>query len=615
MTDVFAQPGYSRSTSLPEGLSDEDPPTVTPTPTHGSPERLTSGLRSHQSPEVPFKPPSKEAQSAATETDENIVSDIQEELDVEASLKSDEHSACILKLVLEDKRSSQQTASDRLFPSVSEHDPAVGLEKDQQVKTGESSEAEEVVRSPVSNEQSCTTVSVAVSSKKEKAVSSQLADYHDDFETSVDSSPREENQSSKPVPQISTSPAETKSSGKGSCSSQDEEVEEDIAGELSHNAGVSIDGHYSGWLLDLNRQTGVSQHVDKDIVNSIHSPPISPSKTTPSPVMDEMQSFNIGDRVLVGGVQPGTLRFKGTTRFANGFWAGVELDKSEGSNNGTYDGVAYFECQECHGIFAPPDKITHLPEKFEMYTDTTEDEDSFCDDSSDKDGNKHETDEGKCQAQRKLKSKTEQSSYKDFGSRDKVVADGIDQSDQEQKSQTPLKTVSHLNSEHHGDSEHQVINGKGTDIILDFEDAPTMLLIPDSDKIGPGKQSPKEIFTFEEQNNIESYHQHFTPDDLSTDIGDAEEEREDRDLQDTFADKLLNSFVKDAVRQFAEIKKAKEHKISAANQMNGVLFGESFEDEDWVSAVDQKDGLPFFPIAEKEELSSPELCNRPVRDV
>ncbi|CAB1414515.1 unnamed protein product [Pleuronectes platessa] len=44
--------------------------------------------------------------------------------------------------------------------------------------------------------------------------------------------------------------------------------------------------------------------------------------------------------------------------------------------------------------------------------------------------------------------------------------------------------------------------------------------------------------------------------------------------------------------------------------MNGELLGENVEEE-WIPTVEQKDGLPFFPTIEKEELSSPELCNRP----
>ena len=68
-----------------------------------------------------------------------------------------------------------------------------------------------------------------------------------------------------------------------------------------------------------------------------------------------------GRRVLVGGVKSGTLRFKGQVEFAPGMWAGVELDDSEGTNDGTKDGVTYFSCRSGHGLFVPPDKITDHP--------------------------------------------------------------------------------------------------------------------------------------------------------------------------------------------------------------------------------------------------------------
>uniref|UniRef100_A0A8C9MGF5 CAP-Gly domain-containing protein n=1 Tax=Serinus canaria TaxID=9135 RepID=A0A8C9MGF5_SERCA len=60
---------------------------------------------------------------------------------------------------------------------------------------------------------------------------------------------------------------------------------------------------------------------------------------------DPLSSFEIGDRVLVKQSQPGTLMFKGQTHFGSGHWAGVALDKAEGHNAGTYEGVKYFECR------------------------------------------------------------------------------------------------------------------------------------------------------------------------------------------------------------------------------------------------------------------------------
>lgn len=644
MTDALPQPDISRSTSVPEELSDEDPPTVTPTPVYGSPECPTSGPRSCLSTEGLLRPSFKEAQTQIIESvDENIVSyqrsDIQEELEVEvSSMFEDQHSERLLELEKEDRLDSQEklSASKHVSSSVSEkhqYSPSVSLEQDKQLKTREGRETEEAVKSDIiassmshlaavdlktsphpsyssfSSDNSCSPNSVAFSSKKEAPIkgveaSSPVADgYHDDFDSSVDSSPREERNSFKPA---SVSPTEIKGLKKDSPSratpydGQEEEVEEEIAEELSHHSGTSGASHQSGRLLDLHNQTENSKHDSKDIVNSNHSPTISPLQTPLSPVVDEMSSFIIGDRVLVGGVQPGTLRFKGSTSFANGFWAGVELDKSEGSNNGTYDGVVYFECDECHGIFAPPDKITHLPDKFEIYTDTTEDEDSFFDDLSDKGGDKPKTNEDKSQKQENLKSKNDQTSLKVYGPGDKKVTD-----------ESVHKEEFHLNSQHYKESRHPVSNGNARDIILVFDDAPTTLFISDMD-IGLGKQSQKEINTLVDREDIDSQHQ-FTPADLITDIRDDERERKDRDLLDTFADKLLDNFVKDTVKQFAEIKKAKEQKIEAANHMNGEQFGEYVEEEEkWFSSVEQKDGLPFFLPAEKEELSSPELCNRPV---
>lgn len=47
--------------------------------------------------------------------------------------------------------------------------------------------------------------------------------------------------------------------------------------------------------------------------------------------------------------QVGTLRFCGSTEFSGGLWAGVELDKPEGKNDGSVAGVQYFTCRMKHG--------------------------------------------------------------------------------------------------------------------------------------------------------------------------------------------------------------------------------------------------------------------------
>ncbi|XP_041668571.1 CAP-Gly domain-containing linker protein 4-like isoform X2 [Cheilinus undulatus] len=68
--------------------------------------------------------------------------------------------------------------------------------------------------------------------------------------------------------------------------------------------------------------------------------------------------IRLGDRVVIAGQKVGTLRFCGSTEFSGGLWAGVELDKPEGKNDGSVAGVQYFTCRMKHGIFAPLSKIS-----------------------------------------------------------------------------------------------------------------------------------------------------------------------------------------------------------------------------------------------------------------
>lgn len=545
-------------------------------------------------------------------------SDIGEELEVEEHSKSeDEHSHHLLKLEKENRFDSQESRTKHVSSILDEeyqHSSSVRPEHDTQMKrnvisnveeaamaNGKSGESHSAAAELETSSHGRYTSSVSdythsPDSKKKPSIkdseTSPIVDsYYDDFE-STRSSPREDN-TFKAESQVSSSHTEIKHSSKDSSSRepifdiQEEVVEE----EMSRESGVSEESHQSERLLDLNQQREDVQHDNKGTHSSL--------QTTPPPLKDEMSSFGLGDRVLVGGVQPGTLRFKGPTSFANGFWAGVELDKSEGSNNGTYDGVVYFNCEACHGIFAPPDKITHLPDKYDLDADTTEDEDSFYDDLFDKSGNKQKQIQDNSQNQGEMESKNEDLFLKGNKSADAEVMD--------EKNQLSLEEKSHLNSQHHKESTLLVSNGKTEDIILDLEDTSHTSLILDMGKRGLVNKEKTPII---EKNDID-FKKHLSPPDLATDIKDKSEPK-DRDMLETFTDTLIKNFVIDAVEQFAEIKKAKEEKIRTANQLNGDLFGENNEEENWISSIQQKDGLPFFLPSEKEELSSPELCNRPV---
>ena len=73
-------------------------------------------------------------------------------------------------------------------------------------------------------------------------------------------------------------------------------------------------------------------------------------------------AYSLNQRVLVGGAEPGTVRFIGPTHFKPGLWIGVELDSEKGKNNGSIGDEQYFTCRPRHGVFAPVSKVAPLEE-------------------------------------------------------------------------------------------------------------------------------------------------------------------------------------------------------------------------------------------------------------
>ena len=71
-------------------------------------------------------------------------------------------------------------------------------------------------------------------------------------------------------------------------------------------------------------------------------------------------TFKPGQRVLVGEVEQGLVRFIGHTHFKEGVWIGVELERHKGKNDGSIDGQRYFNCSPGYGVFAPASMVAFL---------------------------------------------------------------------------------------------------------------------------------------------------------------------------------------------------------------------------------------------------------------
>ncbi|XP_055680972.1 restin homolog isoform X18 [Lutzomyia longipalpis] len=134
-------------------------------------------------------------------------------------------------------------------------------------------------------------------------------------------------------------------------------------------------------LTRLTREPLLTADSTDDLYRSPSRTPASPVRTIspPSSVRNSVTpsrtgtkgGMHVGDRVIVSsgfGSRPGVLKYIGETSFAPGNWCGVELDDPTGKNNGSVDGIRYFECADKYGIFVPLAKVTLSPTAKKTFT-------------------------------------------------------------------------------------------------------------------------------------------------------------------------------------------------------------------------------------------------------
>lgn len=130
-------------------------------------------------------------------------------------------------------------------------------------------------------------------------------------------------------------------------------------------------GEWAGVILDepTGKNNGVVQGVQYFQCEPNHGVFVRPQNLVLEPPKqlpkqpavkppDKAHKFQVGDAVLVSGTKPGVIAFLGPTQFAKGEWAGIVMEKPEGKNDGTVQGVVYFQCPPQHGLFARLHNLT-----------------------------------------------------------------------------------------------------------------------------------------------------------------------------------------------------------------------------------------------------------------
>ncbi|XP_071607454.1 centrosome-associated protein 350 isoform X5 [Heliangelus exortis] len=461
--------------------------------------------------------------------------------------------------------------------------------------------------------------------------------YKDDFEASLPSSNGD-----------AQSPAEksqhTHTSSRSTSPGSDSEISEHLS-----DRSLSLSGSmHSERLLELKSPRELTKNTECRDVDQEQAPAESPL-WCPGSVTEEKENlpnFNIGDRVLVNKIQPGTLRFKGLTQFAKEFWAGVELDKPEGTNNGTYDGIKYFDCKEKHGIFVSPQKISHIMESIDSHLDTEKDEDSsFFNNRLEKQHKAEQKDKGSSKPGKKDESQIrdatdnysqdktpggtavsealagerldEQSSSKgnnmkeisittESFAQEKSVVDYLKHVVKEEISLAPLISgvVGETSTVHLDDTSDFLSERLERQKTLGEECAEKL------DDLSPGaveeSTTPLLDLLTKEKNQLEAQ--------LRLPLREEEKSKDQLERVSLLTDSLLRDFVKDTVSQLQQIKKVRNEKIQLSNQELCDVKEESSTSSQQVEKQLPDRLETFFlssDLEDERELSSPDMCPRP----
>ncbi|KAK3594699.1 hypothetical protein CHS0354_001651 [Potamilus streckersoni] len=184
-------------------------------------------------------------------------------------------------------------------------------------------------------------------------------------EDSSESEPR----SSRSISQPDSRPSSGRSESMQSQYSTESERQELIKltdFERDEEKKISKKSAFINQLQDIDDLLGgpLEDEFDEELTPTASPRPTDEGKERLN-LFDALEEFQIGDRVMVTGPhrtrKTGTILFKGRVDFAQGIWAGVELDEPCGQHDGVQDRKRYFTCRPKHGLLVPRDDVTEAP--------------------------------------------------------------------------------------------------------------------------------------------------------------------------------------------------------------------------------------------------------------
>ncbi|XP_052897423.1 CAP-Gly domain-containing linker protein 4-like isoform X2 [Anopheles moucheti] len=137
-------------------------------------------------------------------------------------------------------------------------------------------------------------------------------------------------------------------------------VKQHIHQHNEEDEGICAEQTQSAHSTAMSESTQMVDESDQCSTNTKFSSDVMESNFSSTPGKQEIypEWVSVGESVLIRPYNTSILiAFIGATHFQGGTWIGVELDTPTGKNDGTVQGIQYFECRPKHGIFVRVDKL------------------------------------------------------------------------------------------------------------------------------------------------------------------------------------------------------------------------------------------------------------------